>query len=153
MAAKTSPEENSSTEVEAKGIDWGKIGSLDEARAALLEQYGAVFDSSALFGDGAEFIKDKNELINVPFLILDWRFVTDPDTKNEYVSVLIMHAATGAKGRFNDGSTGIYSQLKQVTAEYGVNGGIAVKHGLRKSTYTKEVDGKPQSATTFYLSS
>lgn len=153
MAAKTSPEENSSTEVEVKGVDWGKIDSLDAARAALLEQYGNVLESSVLFGDGAEFIKDKNELLNVPFLILEWKFVKDPDTGNDYVSVLVMHAVTGTKGRFNDGSTGIYAQLRQVTNEYGINGGVAVKHGLRKSTYDKEVDGKMQKATTFYLSS
>lgn len=127
-------------------IDWSKVTDLATARELL----GTVVDSSEVLGDGAEFITDKNVLVGVPFLVLDWRFIVDEKTEREYVNVLIM-GADGTKGRFNDGGTGVYAQLKQVSEETG-KVGIQVKNGLRKSDYTKDVDGKKQAATTFYLS-
>lgn len=134
-----------------KGIQWGQINDISAARTALEQAYGAVLDSSVLFGDGSEFLKDKDVLVGSPFVVCDFRFVTDEKTGNEYVNVLIM-GRDGSKARFNDGGTGVYAQLKQVHQEYGVIG-IQCKNGLRKSEYEKEVDGKTQRAVTYYLSS
>lgn len=150
MVAKKSAENEAPAGEIVPAIEWGKIGNLADARAALEKVHGAILDSSSVFGDGAEFIKDKERMVGVPFLVLDWRFNVDPDTEREYVNVLVMNAE-GAKARFNDGSTGVYAQLKKVTEEYGVIG-IQVKQGLRKSEYTVEIDGKKEKAVTYYLS-
>lgn len=131
-------------------IDWGKVDNIGDARALLESHNGAVLDASKVLGDGAELIEDKDRLINIPFLVLDWRFIVDQKTTNEYASVLVMNGE-GAKARFNDGSTGVYAQLKKVTEEYGINGGLQCKRGLRKSEYTVEADGKPTRAVTYYL--
>lgn len=139
-----------SDEIAPTVIEWGKITTPADARAALENAYGAVLESSALFGDGAEFIKDKDKLIGIPFMILEWHFVIDKETNREYVNVLVMNQV-GEKARFNDGSTGVRDQLKKVHEEYGIIG-IFCKFGLRKSSYMKEVNGKPEKATTYYLS-
>lgn len=142
---KSDQTESDSTEV-APSIDWGKISSPQDARIALEAAGVPLFNSTNILGDGADFIKDKNLLVGVPFLILDWHFIVDEKTQREYVNVLVMNGQ-GEKARFNDGSTGIYSQLKKVTEEYG-KVAISCKFGLRKSEYDK--DGQP--ATTYYLS-
>lgn len=130
----------------APAIDWSQITDLDAARAVL----GNVVNASDVLGDGSTFIEDKNVLVGSPFLILDWRFITDEKTEREYVNVLIM-GTNGDKARFNDGGTGVYAQLKKLSAEIGVVG-VNVKGGLRRSDYTKEVNGKKERATTYYLS-
>jgi len=127
-------------------IDWAKIDNIADARAAMK----LVVKSSDVIGDGAEFITDKNKLVEVPFLVLDWKFITDEETQREYVNVLIM-GVNGDKARFNDGSTGIYAQLKQVSENVG-KVGIEVKQGLRRSDYIKVINGKNEKATTYYLS-
>jgi hypothetical protein len=141
MVSKASPKEATAA-VETPTIEWGKIDNLNDARAAL----GVVVNISELLGDGSEFIKNKDTLVTVPFLILDWNFIVDEDSKREYVNVLIM-GADGRKGRFNDGGTGVYAQLKQIQEECG-KVGVEVKGGLRKSTYNNEHG----AGTTFYLS-
>jgi hypothetical protein len=143
---KSDQTESDSTEV-APSIDWGKISSPQDARIALENAGVPVFNSNQILGDGADFIKDKNVLVGVPFLVLDWHFIVDDKTQREYANVLVMNGQ-GDKARFNDGSTGVYAQLKKVTEEYG-KVAISCKFGLRKSEYTTD-DGSP--ATTYYLS-
>jgi hypothetical protein len=131
----------------ATAIDWSKVNDLATARELL----GTVVDSADAVGDGADFITDKHVLVDVAFLVLEWKFITDEASNREYVNVHIM-GADGRRARFNDGSTGVYAQLKKVSEEMGVIG-IAVKKGLRPSEYTKELpDGSKTKATTFYLS-
>lgn len=132
----------------APAIEWGKIDSPQDARIALEKAGVPILTSAVLFGDGADFIKDKNLLCGVPFIILDFHFIIDPETGREYVNVLVMNQE-GNKARFNDGSSGVCAQLKKVKEEYGAAIGISVKFGLRKSSY-KTPDG--EAATTFYLS-
>jgi hypothetical protein len=124
-------------------IDWAKIDNLADARAAL----GTVVTASEILGDGSEFLANKDALVGYPFLVLDWRYLIDEKSGREYVNVLIM-GSNGEKARFNDGSTGIYAQLKEVTERVG-KVGIQVKNGLRRSDYVKEGVG---DATTYYLS-
>lgn len=131
----------------AQAIDWSKVNDLATARELL----GTVVDASDVVGDGADFIKDKNLLVGVPFLVLEWKFVVDEKTNREYVNVHIM-GGDGRRARFNDGSTGVYAQLKKVSDEMGVMG-IQVKAGLRRSDYVKDMaDGSRNDATTYYLS-
>lgn len=152
MVTKKSAEQESApgAEVEKPAINWGQIDTMQDAHAALEAAYGAVLSSSKLFGDGSDFIRDKDMLVGVPLMILDWRFITDEETGREYVNVLVMNQQ-GNKARFNDGSTGVYEQLKSVTEDYGVIG-ITCKFGLRKSEYTTEINGKKEKAVTYYLS-
>lgn len=146
--AKTEAENSEpSTEVAKANIHWGEIDNLNDARLALANAGIPVLSSGVLFGDGSEFIKDKDKLVGIPFLVLDWRFIVDEKTKREYVNVLVMNGQ-GSKARFNDGSTGVYAQLKEVHEQTGVVA-IECKMGLRKSEYTTP-EGEP--ATTFYLS-
>jgi hypothetical protein len=140
MVSKATPKETT-TSVEAPGIDWGKIDNLADARAAL----GVVVNISELLGDGSEFIKDKDMLVGRAFLVLDWKFIVDEKTKREYVNVLVM-GGDGSKARFNDGGTGVYAQLKAVQEECG-KVGLEVKGGLRRSDYVND-EG---AGTTFYL--
>lgn len=137
----------SETKDVAPAINWADIDNLADARAALPVVVSAV----DVLGDGAEFITDKNVLVGSPFLILDWHFIVDEKTEREYVNVLIM-GTDGSKARFNDGGTGVYAQLSDVSSRMGVVG-IEVKGGLRRSDYLKEMpNGKKESATTYYLS-
>jgi hypothetical protein len=137
--------------VSKPAIQWGQIDNLADARNALTNAGVAIIASGVLFGDGSEFIQDKSRLVGVPFLVLDWRFIIDEDTKREYVNVLVMNGQ-GGKARFNDGSTGVYQQLKHVTEETGVVA-IECRLGLRKSEYTFTNDKNETSkAVTYYLS-
>lgn len=144
MVSKSQAAEPSKDAVPA--IDWSKISDLQEARRVL----GNVAKASDVLGDGSEFLSDKNVLVGVPFLVLDWHFIVDEKTNNEYVNVLIM-GVDGSKARFNDGGTGVHDQLKKVSEEIGKIG-IDVKNGLRRSDYETEVNGKTQKATTYYFS-
>lgn len=124
-------------------LNWANIKDLAAARAAL----GEVVNISELLGDGSTFFPDKAPFVGVPFLVLDWRFIIDEESQREYVNVLIM-GANGDKARFNDGSTGIYAQLREISDNVG-KVGLEVKGGLRRSDYTKDGVG---NATTYYLS-
>jgi hypothetical protein len=140
-----------SAEVSKPTIQWGQIDNIADARNALENAGVAVIASNVLFGDGSEFIQDKSRLVGTPFLVLDWRFIIDEETKREYVNVLVMNPQ-GAKARFNDGSTGVYQQLKQVTEQAGIVA-IECRLGLRKSDYTYTNDkGETSKAVTYYLS-
>lgn len=131
------------TETEKAEFDWRTVTNLQDARAAL----GNVVNVSDVLGDGSTFFDDKAVLVGKPFLILDWRFIVDQKSGREYVNVLIM-GANGDKVRFNDGSTGVYEQIKKIDAEFG-KVGVEVRGGLRRSDYVKEGIGE---ATTYYLS-
>lgn len=128
-------------------INWAAITDLAAAREAL----GNVVDVSELLGDGSTFYTDKSVFVGKPFLILDWRFIVDEKTNREYVNVLVM-GPNGDKARFNDGSVGVYQQIKSIHEAHGKIG-VQVKGGLRQSNYVKELeDGSRSDATTYYLS-
>lgn len=151
-AAENKNESGATKVVATPVVNWGSIDNISDARQALMDVGVPVMSSANLFGDGAELIKDKSLLVGSPFLVIDWRFITDEKTKREYVSVLIISPA-GQKGRFNDGSTGVYKQLKEVTEQYGGPIGIDCKNGLRASEYDVENEaGGKEAAVTYYLS-
>jgi hypothetical protein len=124
--------------------DWTQVTSLSQA----MEILGNVVDATDAFGDGVEFVKDKAKLVGQPFLIVDWKFITDETTQREYVNVHAM-ASNGNQFRFNDGSTGIYKQLKEFPEKVG----IKCTQGLRESKYTVPgPNGKAIPAVTYYIS-
>lgn len=144
------------------------IKSFDDAVALLNAQFGTESaESISDYGTGFTLITDKNVLIGIPFLIVQWRF-NEGDYSSEFVSAELVTQA-GDKIILNDGSTGIYRQLRGVTDQRIKAGktanayaGLAVPKGLTRTDYwfnedTKETSSKPQTgkgwgpAKTYYL--
>jgi hypothetical protein len=108
----------------------------------------------------------KDVFEGVPFVILAWRFTESKKYQTRaaegnlipawFVSILVAPYDDGGnlgnKVIINDGSTGIYKQLEQVSDQFGVFGGVKCAKGLRKSVYDYEApDGTVSEATTWYL--
>lgn len=112
-------------------------------------------------GSNWSLIKDKDTLVDVPFIIVKVRF-NDGD-KGKFASVCIYVGEDtqvykkGDKVIFNDGSsTGVANQLKVWTEKNGRDTGIVCAHGLRRSDYKykeEQDDGSiiERPAKTYYL--
>lgn len=135
-----------------------ELSGFDSALALLSETSGTV-DSFDDYGNGFTILptEEKNRLIKVPFVALQWRFHNGDN--GEFVSVEIVTKG-GEKLVVNDGSTGIRDQLKAVTDRRIKRGADAVSahtnlyvsQGLRRSDYQyTDSDGKAKNATTYYL--
>lgn len=102
------------------------------------------------FGDGFQMLTDKSVAVGKEFLIIDWAFITDQTTGREYASIRLI-TAHNALIRMNDGSTGIYKQLKMLESK-GIHGGVHCVNGLRVSEYMFEDEkGNRSQAKTYYL--
>lgn len=101
---------------------------LQSARALL-----ATAGSADELGTGFRTLKEKNQLIGVPFIIVNYRFFEGD--KGHFTAVFLV-TEDGRKLMLTDGSTGIRDQLEKWTA---LNGGrmraMAAQKGLRVSTY------------------
>lgn len=135
--------------------DFKAITSFDEAVKLGEDTYGNVLDASQELGDGFAVLStnDKGRLMNTPMFLVSWDFhKSDVGEAKEFVSI---HAITkdGQKYIINDGSSGIYAQLREFTDEHdGRKGSFFVPRGLRESTYDyTDANGKTSKATTFYL--
>lgn len=144
----TSDESAPRAEVELS-TDWGAVTTWEAAIAEF--GIGEIIPAADAFGDGSQLTDNKDELCGVAFLVLDWRYVTDPQTDRQYVNVLVMLKESQTKVRFNDGSTGVADQCRAFEEKRGKRGGIYCPRGLRRSDYTVEIDGKKQAATTYYF--
>ena len=130
-----------------------EIGSLDDARKAL-QAAGIEIESASDYGTGFVMV-EKDSLLGVPFLALQWKFA-----EGDFGSFVVVHAITAKNEKvvFTDGSTGIKDQFYGISEKRLSRGasnpyaGLAVEQGLRKSDYEVEVNGKPSKATTYYLS-
>lgn len=108
-------------------------------------------------GDGFAVVKDKNIFLGKPLMFLEWRF--NEGDQGEFVSARVIVQEQNGIARYilNDGSTGIYQQLKELSESRNVFGGLAVRNGLRKSDYTyddvdeKTGEVKQKPATTYYI--
>lgn len=111
-------------------------------------------------------VVQKDMFEGLPLVVIAWKFnesdkfqVLNSDGNPIpawFVSALVAsYDDDGNIGRpviINDGGTGIYKQLEQVSDEFGVFGGIKCPKGLRRSTYDyTSPDGKVSEATTWYL--
>lgn len=121
---------------------------------------------SDALGDGFSLLSKKERLIDVPFIILGWRFnlkIDHPDQQGDFVSVYVM-TRKEEKYIFNDGSTGIYAQVDELETkikkgEVNPQTGqpltlpMLCKGGLRVSRYDYEnpESGETAAAETFYL--
>jgi hypothetical protein len=108
-------------------------------------------------------LDDKTKLIGKKFLAVQWIFRESTEFLSEYVSVYIITADTidgGTHFVINDGSTGICSQLRQLTAKRENDGhktptgGALIKGGLHLSEYdrTDEKGTVIGKGKTYYLS-
>lgn len=131
-----------------------QITSIDAALSALA---GAGLNVSGIEDFGSGFVlTEKDQLKGAEMLLLQWRF-SEGDF-GPFVSVAAL-TRDGRRVIFNDGSTGVYAQLQNVSrirqrnGETNVQAGLTAKHGLKESTYTyTDSMGDKRPATTFYLS-
>lgn len=134
-----------------------ELGAIDSYAAA-----EAAFNSDFVsFSVGGDYdLLDKAELVDVPFIVLRWRFAipgegkprykSDNNPEGEFVSVECI-TENDRKVVFNDGSTGVYAQLKAVSETGRQQGGRCGK-GLRVSEYSySDEKGNQIPAKTYYL--
>lgn len=136
------------TEVETTTLyDPETLRSLDSFDAALLlaeKAHGDLALADKELGDGFALLANKDTLIGVPCLFMEWHFY--PGDFGEFVSARIAtKQGENGVGRYivNDGSTGIYQQLRDYTDRYSKHGGLVSRHGLRKSEYDTNKEGVP----------
>ena len=132
----------------------GQITSIDQALTALADK-GLSVSGIEEFGSGF-VLTEKDQLKGAEMLLLQWRF-SDGDF-GPFVSVAAL-TRDGRRVIFNDGSSGIYKQLRTVTltrlknGETNMQAGLTATHGLKESTYTYEDEqGVKRPASTYYLS-
>lgn len=132
----------------------------DELVNQLLAAFpGAVVRDSVDYSGGE--VVEKDTLVGIPFVVLDWR-VSSSDayerivdgviTSSEFIIVQV-GTSDGQRLLFTDGGVGIRPILEQFTEDTGSRAGLLVRHGLRRSEYSKKMDdGTSRDAVTFYLS-
>jgi hypothetical protein len=128
------------------------LNSFEDALALAKMKYGEsnVVAASDVIGDGFKLLDNKDQLIGVPFLAVQWDF--HEGDHGEFVAMKVM-TQDGQKFIVNDGSSGIRDQVMAYTAKTGNYGGLFCLKGLRRSnyTYTDKDTGKESPATTYYL--
>lgn len=146
-----------STDVRFTDEMLGALQNFDDV-LALFKSQGVEVQSAEDFGTGFRVV-EKQTLVGVPFVILE--FTHRLGDFGDYVSVLAV-TRNGSKVVFNDGSTGVCSQLALIADQRGKAGhphptkGLLVERGLSRSDYTAMIpnrDGElvETPATTFYL--
>lgn len=129
------------------------ITSFEDA-LALLADAGVNVTSIADYGDGFS-VMDKATLVNVPFVILDYKFA-EGEFGSDFAIVRVV-TADKRKAIITDGSleNGIRPQVKELQRR-GALGGVICDKGLTVSEYTwiGEENGKEvrKPAKTYYLS-
>lgn len=126
--------------------DLRAIASFEDAKRLLMEQGVEMRDASHEIGDGFVMLENKDDLVNKPLIILAWMF-TDGDFGDKY-SILRLVTADGRKLVVTDGGTGIKAQLQEYTERTGIQQGLFVERGLRKSEYDTDVNGQPTQDKT-----
>lgn len=136
--------------------DLNNIRNADEAYRLLQAQGVALADNDV---DGIiqrEIIDDKSKILGMPFVILSWDF--HEGDFGDFVSALVIFPNDEKIYVLNDGSTGIFKQLQEITRNREENGhpfpqaGRRVDKGLRVSDYDyTDEKGKTAPAKTYYL--
>lgn len=169
MASKTNPttvDENGApsqgAEMILKGPQWDDdtllgIDSFDAAVALVQAEFGGeLVSAEETLGNGFTILNGeaKNILVGVPCVFMGWNF--NAGDKGEFVSAQIVARMPGGgmlKAIVNDGSTGIFKQLKAFTGRTGKLGGLSARGGLTRSDYKymDETTGEERPATTYYI--
>lgn len=108
------------------------VTSFEDAMALASQLHGTVADFAAEYGTGFTLLTDKSQLEGTHLVLLQWR-INDGDFGG-FVSVVGVTAG-GLKFIINDGSTGIYKQLYEISVTTQRSGGLEVRKGLRRSEY------------------
>lgn len=119
------------------------------------EEIAEAFGGEVIVFEGSPYkVVDKKALVGVPFMIADIRLY-----EGKWGVAAAVCALTKDNDRvvFNDGSTGVYEQVKYFLTAKKRKAGILCPEGLRASNYEKEVrDGMTDEitmipATTYYI--
>lgn len=154
MAAKSTAQPTAVAIPDFQDDDFSSLTSFDDA-VALLQGAGIELkNASDVLGSGFAVLKNKDLLIGVPFIAIQWRFIDG--NNGRFAAVHVMAKMPGAKEALRyilvDGSLwGICKQLTAYTEKTGVNKGLLVDNGLSRSDYETEVNGEQISGTTYYL--
>lgn len=117
------------------------ITSFDDAVEAATAEWGEVVDYAEEFGSGFSVLENKTELVGERSLILSFKI--NEGKWGGFVSALVL-TERGGKYIVNDGSEGMYKQLRGIALQ-GRNGGILMQKGLSRSTYDTCMEcGKPR---------
>lgn len=140
------------------------ISSFDAAMELSAQTHGKVLLADEELGSGFVVLEtsQKRELCGLPLFLMAWHFYEGEKTGKEFVAIqAVQRRRDGSTGKYivNDGSTGIYRQLRELTDRTGRTGALLVKKGLRESVYDTDEDGNPTTdpelkvgkASTFYL--
>jgi hypothetical protein len=129
--------------------DLRAMSSFEDAQRILSSYLGAedapLVDASYEIGDGFTMLDNKDALLDVPFIAVQWRFAPG-DYGQEFVIMRVL-TQSGDKFVVVDGGTGICDQMRQYTQRTKRTVGMLVPRGLRKSEYTNEFG----PGTTHYL--
>lgn len=128
------------------------IASLDDVRSLLASSDIPLVAADQVIGNGFSIVNDKGFLCGIPMILLGWQF--NAGDNGQFVSInAVANLPGNTLGKYiiNDGSTGIYAQLRKYTEKTGKTAGLYVARGLRRSDYQYDDNGSPKNATTFYL--
>lgn len=126
------------------------LTDLDAVLSFLNQEYGGVVDVAEQIGDGFAMLDDKGQLVGREMVLINWKFNESSYSDEPFVFVRAM-TRDGQRIMFVDGSTGIRDELLEFSSRTGQFGAMHLHHGLRRSDYEYEDEGKMKPATTFYL--
>jgi hypothetical protein len=127
------------------------VQSFEDAYALAAQYYGEenLVRADETIGNGFRLLANKDTLIDVPLILLGWRF--NPGNHGEFVTMMVV-TKDNRKFIVNDGSTGICQQLAAYTNATGRHGGMLVANGFTRSDYEYENEkGEKEPAQTYYL--
>lgn len=107
------------------------ITDFQSAVDLIMQKGGDVALAHEVIGNGFALLDDKKKLVDVPFIVLQWKF--NAGTFGEFATMLVI-TQKNEKFIVSDGS-GIPDQLKEVTERLNRTAGLAVAHGLVASDY------------------
>lgn len=134
------------------------LAEISDFASALsaLENAGVAYNSISDYGTGFTVI-DKEKVVGVPFVVVEWRFNASALNDDGFVSAAIV-TKHGDKFIINDGSSGMRKQFREITDRRNAakhptpQNGLLVPGGLTVSNYEYEdSDGKRRPARTYYL--
>jgi hypothetical protein len=134
------------------------LSSFDQALDLFQNTPDGIVTADQEMGDGFTVLETgkKRRLIDVPLLFMEWEFYKgDYGDNSEFVAARVLAKFEGGglgKYILNDGSAGIFRQLKAYTEKTGRRSGLIARNGLRVSDYEYTDDnGNTAPASTFYI--
>lgn len=130
-----------------------EIKSFDAAAELLRESGKGIVAADAELGDGFELVKDLRQLVGVPMLCVDVKFLISDkytDKQGHPAGYIVARCVTkdDRKVVIDDGSTGISQQLWTYKEENDGAWPTLWAHGLRESTFYVDKAGNVVPRTT-----